>query len=257
MKIRLIAALALLALVSCAGRQPAARQTLTILSYNVGVFSKYEESSIAGVAELIRSSGATLVALNELDSCNRRHANYQVQDLAQELGGWFFAYASAFPYGGGAYGNGVVSEKSILYKYRVPLPKSSGAEPRSVSVVETKQCVLGALHLDHRSQAAALEQMQVVNDWFVDHYAGCPKPVFLCGDFNVVPDSPVISLAQSEWTLLSGTDFTHSTANPRHCIDYIFVFLFAAPVQVQDYQVYQSGASRLSDHFPVRVTVSF
>ena len=257
MKKALMAALTLLALVSCAGKRPAARQTLTLLTYNVGVFSKYEESGIAGVANLIRSSGATLVGLNELDSCNRRHADYQVQELARELGGWFFTFASAFPYAGGAYGNGVVSEKAIRYRYRVPLPQADGAEPRSVAVVETDQCVLGAVHLDHRSEAAALAQMQVVNDWFAAHYAHCPKPVFLCGDFNVVPDSPVIALAQSEWSLLSGTDYTHSTANPRHCIDYVFAYRHAAPVQVQDYRVYQDGASRLSDHFPVRVTVSF
>ena len=257
MKKLLMAALAFLALVSCAGKRPAARQTLTLLTYNVGAFSKYEESGIAGVAELIRASGATLVGLNELDSCNRRHANYQVKDLAQELGGWFYAFGSAFPYAGGAYGNGVVSEKAIQYKYRVTLPKADGAEQRSVAVVETAQCVLGAVHLDHKSQDAALEQMQVVNDWFAAHYAGCAKPVFLCGDFNVVPDSPVIDLAKTEWTLLSGTDFTHSTANPRHCIDYVFAYRHAAPVQVMDYMVYTDGASRLSDHFPVRVVVSF
>jgi endonuclease/exonuclease/phosphatase family metal-dependent hydrolase len=257
MKKLLMAALAFLALVSCAGKRPAARQTLTLLTYNVGAFSKYEESGIAGVADLIRASGATLVGLNELDSCNRRHANYQVKDLAQELGGWFYYFASAFPYAGGAYGNGVVSQKAIRYHYRVILPQGEGAEQRSLSVVETDQCVLGAVHLDHRSQAAALEQMKVVNSWFAAHYAGCAKPVFLCGDFNVVPDSPVIALAQTEWTLLSGTEFTHSTANPRHCIDYIFAYQKAAPVQVMDYMVYTDGASRLSDHFPVRVVVSF
>ena len=63
--------------------------TMTLLSYNVGVFSKYEDDTTPQVADLIRSAGASLVALNELDSCNRRHATFQLQELASQLGDSF------------------------------------------------------------------------------------------------------------------------------------------------------------------------
>ena len=33
-------------------------KTLTVMSYNVGVFSKYQENSMPGIAQLIRESGA-------------------------------------------------------------------------------------------------------------------------------------------------------------------------------------------------------
>ena len=56
--------------------------TMTLVSYNVGVFSKYEDNTVPQVADLIRGTGASLVALNELDSCNRRHATYQLKELA-------------------------------------------------------------------------------------------------------------------------------------------------------------------------------
>lgn len=261
MKKGLLVIASLLLLLSCGGQRqlsrPSSQHSLTLLTYNVGVFSKYQDNSTDGVANLIRESGASLVALNELDSCNRRHGTYQLQDLAAALGGWSYHYASAFPFAGGAYGNGVVSAQPILKGYRVVLPKADGAEQRSVAVAETADCIFASLHLDHKSQAAALLQMRVVNEWFTEHYSGCSKPVFLCGDFNVVPESEVIATASACWTQLSGTGHTHSTSNPRHCIDYIFAFKSAAPVTVQSYEVLTQGTASLSDHFPVRVTVSW
>ena len=252
---RLLPFLLLLAALSCGtSKQPT---TLTLMSYNVGVFSKYEDNSMPGVAKLIDDNGAVLVGLNELDSCNRRHPVFQLKELSEQMGGWPYLYASAFPYAGGGYGNGVISKEEILKSYRVALPKGDGSEPRSLAVVETARCVFGALHLDHRSPAAALEQMRVVNDWFIGHYRGCDKPVFLCGDFNVTPDSDVIALAKTSWTLLSGTGNTHSTSNPRHCIDYIFSFRYAASVEVEDARVLTEGTASLSDHFPVLVKVRF
>ena len=71
-------------------------------------------------------------------------------------------------------------------------------------------CVFAATHLDHVSTAAALEQMRQINDWFTVVYSGYAKPVFLCGDFNVLPDSEVIALAKECWTPLSGTEVTFS-----------------------------------------------
>ena len=243
----------LLALVSCGRPAP---QQLTLLTYNVGVFSKYLDNSTPQVAALIRECGASLVALNELDSCNRRHDTYQLADLAEELG-WSYHYASAFPYAGGAYGNGVVTSHEIVKRDKIELPKVDGAEMRSVAVIETPECVFAAVHLDHRSQVAAREQMNIVNHWFTYRFTGAKKPVFLCGDFNVTPDSDVIALAETCWTLLSGTGYTHSTTRPRHCIDYVFALKAAAPVRVLGSQVLTEGTADLSDHYPVKVTVEF
>ena len=88
-----------LALVSCGKR----RGPVTLVSYNVGVFSKYVDNSIPEIADVIRESGATFVALNELDSCNRRHDNYQLKDLAEELGGWFSTGVISTPFHDDAY----------------------------------------------------------------------------------------------------------------------------------------------------------
>ena len=247
--------LPLLLLFSCGkSKEPT---PLTLLSYNVGVFSKYEDDTTPQVAEVIRASGAALAAVNELDSCNRRHAAFQLQELADALGGWSFQFASAFPFAGGAYGNGVVSRDKVLNRYKVHLPKSDGSEPRSIAVVETDRCVFAAVHLDYVGENSQLDQIKALNDWFKAVYAGAKKPVFLCGDFNAEPDSEAIALMREGWTQLSGQDFTYSTTNPRKCIDYVFAWKSAAPVEVVSSEVLTAGTETLSDHFPVKVVVKF
>ena len=230
---------------------------MTLVSYNVGVFSKYEDNTIPQVADVIRGAGASLVALNELDSCNRRHADYQLQELAKELGDWSFQFASAFPYAGGAYGNGVVSRDKVISRYKVHLPKSDGSEPRSIAVVETDRCVFASVHLDYVGENSQRDQVEALNDWFKGVYAGAKKPVFLCGDFNAEPDSEAIELMRQGWTRLSGTESTYSTKNPRKCIDYVFAYKDAAPVEVVSTEVLTAGTETLSDHFPIKVVVKF
>ena len=230
---------------------------LTILSYNVGVFSKYEDNTIPQVADLIRGTDASFVALNELDSCNRRHANYQLKDLAEELGGWSYQFASAFPFAGGAYGNGVVSRDKVINRYKVHLPKSDGSEPRSIAVVETDRCVFASVHLDYVGENSQRAQVEALNEWFKEVYTGTKKPVFLCGDFNAEPDDAVIGLMRKDWTQLSGTDCTYSTKDPRQCIDFVFAWKAAAQVEAVTSEVLTEGTQDLSDHFPVKVVVKF
>ena len=243
-----------LTLLSC-GRTPV---SLTLMTYNVGVFSKYEDNSTAGVADVIRSEGADIVALNELDSCNRRHATFQLKDLSSQLGGWPFLFASAFPFAGGGYGNGVVSADEILNSFRVALPKGEGSEPRSIAVVETARCVLGAVHLDYVNEEATLEQMRVANEWFLEHYKDCPKPVFLCGDFNAKPDNPTMEYLRKYWDIVSPYDLSFPSVKPDRCIDYIMVLKGSCRHRVVGRAGVRSkfkfgDPATASDHLPVVV----
>ena len=251
---RLIYLLPLLLLSCGKSKEP---KPMTLLSYNVGVFSKYEDNTIPDVANVIRSADASFVALNELDSCNRRHANYQLKDLAEELGGWSYQFASAFPFAGGAYGNGVVSRDKVTNRYKVHLPQSDGSEPRSIAVVETDRCVFASVHLDYVGENSQRDQVAALNDWFKAVYAGARKPVFLCGDFNAEPDSETLGLMRKDWTQLSKVDYTYSTKNPRKCIDFIFAWKEAVPVEVVSSEVLKEGTEDLSDHFPIKVVVKF
>ena len=228
---------------------------MTLMTYNVGVFSKYQESSLPEVARLILHSEAAAVALNELDSCNRRHNTFQLKELSDSLGAWDFHFASAFPFAGGAYGNGVASREKVLRSYTIGLPRADGAEPRSAAVVETASCVLAAVHLDHVSENARLEQVRVLNGWFEARYLASRKPVFLCGDLNDPPESATLPAVLQEWELLSGIAPTHPANDPQGCIDYILRYRKSAPVKVLSSKVLTEGTQELSDHCPILLRV--
>lgn len=254
MKRILLLAGVLLLLASC-------RRELTLVSYNVGAFGKYTENSIPQVADILRGLGADLVGLNELDSCNRRHDFYQLASLADALGAADYHFASAFPYADGAYGNGIVAGRPILRRDHIALPVFDGSEPRSVAVIETRDCVFAATHLDHRGAQASTLQAERINAWFREHYPACRKPVFLCGDMNAAPGSATVSALLEAWEPLSPEQFTYDSQQPHICIDYIFRLRDSAPVRVRAGGV-PSGKEdpRLeaaSDHLPVYVKVSF
>ena len=170
---------------------------------------------------------------------------------------WPVQFVSAFPFAGGAYGNGVLSREEVMTRHEIHLPQSDGSEPRSVAVVETDRCVFASVHLDYIGEASQRDQVQAINDWFSTRYAGSKKPVFLCGDFNALPDSETIALMKEDWVQLSGTDFTYDTEEPHKCIDYVFCYKAAAPVKVVSSEVLTDGTETLSDHFPVKVVVKF
>ena len=56
------------------------------MQYNVGVFDKYDESSVGAVADAVRELGADAVSLNELDSCAlRTGAVDQIAEFASAM----------------------------------------------------------------------------------------------------------------------------------------------------------------------------
>lgn len=239
------------------------RTTATVMTYNVGAFSKYLEDSTPDIASLILDSGATLAGLNEVDSLNRRHMRDQAADLAAALGAasgtpWYHSFGKAMDYAGGGYGNAVVSREPILCSYTISLPKGDGSEPRSVAVVETAELVYGSVHLDYRGNDAACRQVQVLTDWFEAHYGGCGKPVILGGDMNALPGSAVLQELAAHWEQLSSAEETFSSKNPSKCIDYILALRSAAPVSVISSRVLSDPSTRTaSDHLPVVVTFRY
>lgn len=251
---RIFFLLPLLCLFACSRTESS---EITLVSYNVGNFSKYKENSLPDIAELIMSTGATIVALNELDSCNRRHDAYQAKDLAEALGNWDYHFAAAFPYKGGAYGNAVVTSDKVIRREVVNLAREDGKEPRVVAVVETDKCVLGSIHIDFKGEVAPTSQVERTTEWFKSEYGHSSKPVFLCGDFNHEPGSDILEQIEEDWTLISGEDYTYPTDAPCKCIDFICTLKDAAPVRVLSSEVLTEGTETLSDHFPVKAVVSF
>lgn len=250
------------------GRQPAAGPERTegvrrIVAYNAGVFSKYQADSMEDVAEMMHELGADAIALCELDSCNRRHDSFQLEDFARILGGengsWQYRFGSAMSWAGGSYGIGVVNYSGIQDSFEIKLPKGEGHEPRVCVVTETKEYVMAAVHLDHKNENVRMEQARIVTEQMKNRYRRSRKPVFLCGDFNAVPDSPTLVMLSEDWTVLSETAPTYPADNPRKCIDYILVLKNRAEYKVVKTEVCteleSADVRTTSDHLPVYVDV--
>ena len=241
------------------GEQAAAEDTLRLATYNVGVFSKSGTNTTNMVAAMAKELGVSALSLNELDSCNTRNNVFQIKRFAEAMGGWDYTFAQALNYKGGGYGIGIASDPSlqIQKRMRLKLERGDGSEQRALAVCEFRDFVFCSTHLDHTSKKAQLSQATAINNWVKSTYGNTDKPVILCGDFNAEPDSEAIQLMRQGWTQLSGVDNTYSTKNPRKCIDYVFAYKAAAPVEVLSSEVLTAGTESFSDHFPVKVVVKF
>lgn len=238
-----------------------AEVTFTMVQYNVGVFSKYADSSISAVVSAIKEMGADVVTLNELDSCATRTGKvYQLKSFAEAMGNWKYHYASAMPFQGGAYGVGIASrpEWKIVRTDKVILPKYDGREPRALAVVEYEDFVICATHLDLTEQAQ-LGQVASINDYINTHYSDYRKPIFLGGDFNCLPDSQPITNLRQSWALLTPKSETYPSTDPKKSIDFIFVKKNGNIVNVEQTSVPQAlntvNLATASDHLPVVLTV--
>lgn len=254
---RIIPLLAMILLASCA-QQRVPVKDFTLVSYNTGNFAKYMDNSMPEAVAFFKSVLANAVCMNELDSCNLRHSEYQLKEVAARMSGLEYYFASAFDYAEGGYGNGIMTRDHIIYSDKITLPKLDGSEQRSVAVVETEKYVLACTHLDHRSEEAQHEQVRIINEWFTKRYAKSRKPVFLCGDMNALPESLTIKMLEECWTRISSTEFTHSTKKPAKCIDYIFFLTAAKKVTVRKSEVANGDEMvQVSDHFPTYVVVDW
>lgn len=244
-----------------------APRRVQLVTYNVGAFGKEMEDSAPMIAAMLKELGTDVVALNELDSCNRRHDRYQAAHLARLLdsvsgqeGLWQYAYASAMPYAEGGYGDALATRDPIVHRFSIALPRLDGSEPRVCVVAETADYVFASTHLDHISMDAQVQQARLISETLKARYGDGNKPVFLAGDLNALPDSPTLAALREDWTILSATDGTYPAAGEtRRCIDYILKLNNQAEIRVIRTAVpseFESGDTAIaSDHLPVFVTV--
>ena len=262
-KYRLLFFLIVALFTSCSkdDKQGTERRTIRLMSYNVGVFNKYIKDDYDLVADVILEARADAVCLNELDSCAKRTGKvFQIERLADVLGGWYSFFAPAISYGGGKYGEGIVSSIRPISKEYIPLEQSTGAEARVLAIVEFEDFVLACTHLDHTSTNAREEQARRIVSELMKRYQYSGKPVFLGGDFNSKPTSVAVKIIQTWFDRLTPDDYTYSTKKPYQCLDHIFVLRNQAKVSFISSKVITHSEhcdiTDVSDHFPVLLEVS-
>lgn len=243
--------------------------SLRLMSYNVGAFRKWEKNSIPLVAGIIEDSGASFVAMQEVDrKVIRSGYVHQPRKLAQMLTTdsckWNWAFGRAIKILSGSYGNAVVwKDCGPSRTHRIAIPKGNGSEKRCCLIVETPLCVFASIHLDYKSEDAAMEGLRLVTEYAESHYSDSCLPVFLCGDFNFEPGSEVIKSALESWTLVSDPSLATFPCNPSRpavkTIDYVFLLKNGFASGSISPTVLYGGPDgpqfRASDHFPVLVTV--
>ncbi|MDO4630429.1 MAG: endonuclease/exonuclease/phosphatase family protein [Planctomycetia bacterium] len=199
-------------------------------------------------AGVIRKAAPDVVGIQELDFRTTRSGNRDIPAELGELVGFQVEFARAIDFQGGGYGIGTLSKTEPLRTYSVPLP---GAEERRVlQVTEFADFVFFNTHFS-LTEASRLESIAIIET----ERKKFTKPIFLCGDFNAVPDSAPMKELSKTWRMLSPVECTYPADEPRIPIDHFWTPCDVKNVEVLDARVICAPSE--SDHRPVFIHVRF
>lgn len=219
---------------------------IRIMTYNIrGGLGMDKRRSIARVADVIRSSGADIVCLQEV---HQRLPWSRMLDQPKWLGerlGMRFAFQRNISFGVGGFGNALLTKFDILATRSHRL--TSKGEHRGLLEVRittpdgplTVFCTHLGLDSDERV-IQAREVAAVVN--------ASPGPKIVCGDVNEDVDRPAVASLVASAGLrdpATGVPATYSSETPSHRID---VILCDPSIKTSSMTVLSTLAS---DHLPV------
>ena len=235
---------------------------LRVLTYNIhGGVGTDGVLDLDRVADVIASTGAEVVALQEVDRHRREQSAFADQPglLAQRLG-MHLAYAACLddePAHPGApraqYGTALLSVHPLVDPTTSLLPCWPGSEQRglldaTVAVDGAEVRLLGT-HLQWDREDERLDQARAITAVLDD------RPTLLLGDLNTTPGTPtwheLAGRLDDAWALVGeGDGHTYDVQAPPRRIDYVWVGGGVQPVEAR---VVPSVAS---DHSALAVRVS-
>lgn len=269
---RLPAATAALCLLgACAtarsGVEPRADGTTRVLVYNIHAGKDAAgENSLAGVAELVRRTGADLVLLQEVDRDTRRSGRVDQPAVLAERTGYHVAFGSALDYDDGKYGVALLARWPILADTLIHLPvtpaqtRAGGShEPRGAlrAVIDAPAGRLVVLntHLDPSGDDRWRRQEADSVASLAAQARGGERLVLVGGDFNSTPESDVQQKVRAgglrdAWReCASGDGFTYPAEAPVKRIDYLYL---TGGIRCAAARVIET---HVSDHRPLLVDV--
>lgn len=201
---------------------------LKILSYNIhhgeGVDKKLD---LERIAKLISESDADIVALQEVDVNTSRSQHVDQAKKLATMTKMNFVFGPNIKFGGGKYGNAILTRHKILKSKNFKLPNHNDGEQRGVlrATIEVKgwkQPILFlATHFDHRRD----DVERVASAKFVNQKIeiGDGQYCFLAGDFNDVIGSPTLRLLEKKWVMSHPKELpTVPVDRPKRQIDFVF-----------------------------------
>jgi endonuclease/exonuclease/phosphatase family metal-dependent hydrolase len=256
MRRTLTVALIALLLTACATTTP---EPLKVLVYNIHAGKDAAGvDNLERVADLVKSTGADLVLLQEVDRHTTRSGNVDQLAVLTRLTGMHGAFGKSLDYQGGEYGIAILSRWPISNETVIPLridppqPRAGGSlEPRIAFAVRTNGMTVMNTHFD-ASREDTWRRQEV--DALLRRAAEL-KPVFAGGDFNSEPDSTIHARMigagyRDAWKVCGGgPELTYPANTPVKRIDYLFL---AAGATCTSAEVL---ATEASDHRPVLLRV--
>lgn len=232
----------------------ASNNELVTLTYNIhhGAPEKSTEVNLHNIADVIRRSGADIVALQEVDVHVPRSGNVnQAQELAKLLGMEYY-FSESIDYSGGEYGVAILSKYKMTNMRNEMLPMPTRGEQRSVAIAtielpNNKSVEFASTHLDlnvpnRTAQTAYLNNLSKILN----------KPLIIGGDYNAIPTSAEMINLKEEFNLscIDACPFTFPVRNPDRAIDFI-AFNKKAATKFSLVKANAMEGEYASDHLPV------
>jgi endonuclease/exonuclease/phosphatase family metal-dependent hydrolase len=219
----------ILVLLLAAPAQPArGRVRLHVMSYNIHVGVGMDKKlDLARIAEVIKSSRADIVGLQEVDRGVERTGRVdEIRELAR-LTGMDYAFAHNLDYQGGQYGVAVLSRFPILAidhrRYANRRERERRGFIRVEVEVEGRRLSFVTTHLDYQFlDGRVFETEQLLKG--LEDVRG---PLIVVGDFNEEPKGGAYDMMLKAgfadvWTQETAPGLTYPADRPTKRIDYIF-----------------------------------
>ena len=224
-------------------------------------------NNLTDVASLIRSSGADIVLLQEVDRGTNRSGKVDQLQALMDATGFSGTFGQSLDYDGGQYGIAALARGGFIYSETIPLrvtptqERAGGSHEPRVALLGVAVSPMGRLqtvstHLD-ASATDVYRQQEIA--WVLNVVRSRTSdvtPVLLAGDLNSEPDSAVVRSLhdaglRDAWTECGrGDGLTYPADRPVKRIDYVWLSgtLRCTAAEVLDTQI--------SDHRPLLVTLA-
>lgn len=241
--------------------------SIRVLVYNIHAGKDAAgRDNLAAVAELIKTTGADVVLLQEVDRGTNRSGKVDQLQVLIDATRYQGVFGRSLDYDGGGYGIAALSKRGFTFDFTWPLEvtptqtRAGGShEPRVVltAAAQTHRGRLQAFntHLD-ASATDEYRVQEVVQLLLPVRMRMAPEtPVVVGGDFNAEPGTPTIKRMldaglRDAWTECGqGDGLTFPAAAPVKRIDYLFL---SEGLRCSSARVLESDAS---DHKPLLVTL--
>lgn len=233
---------------------------IRVLTYNIqhgqGTDGRID---LQRTADVIKRLAPDVAAIQEVDrKTTRANGVDQAAELAK-LTAMHSAFGKAMDYGGGEYGESILSRYPLETVKTHDLPFTEGCEPRCVIAACIKigttgpEILFAGTHLEHARATQRLCQSSKISPALAVNES---EAAILAGDFNDVPDSPVMMVLKRHWSDATADqpDPTWPSDKPRSKIDYV-LFRPTAAWRVVEQQVINEPIA--SDHRPLLVVLEW